>query len=62
MADIKLKNVSGSGADGTIGVSATGEKIRLIAIDDYSKFGLEVTSADGGTVTIYEVALTERVV
>lgn len=58
MADVKLKNVSGSGADGTIGVNGT-DKIRLIAIDDYSKMGLEVTTS-AGVATIYEVVLVER--
>ena len=36
------------------------DSVQVVFVDDYSALGLQVTDASGA-VTIYEVAITERV-
>lgn len=63
MADVTLgkkKNLLKVGAAEEVEVLNGTDTVKLIFVDDYSKLGLEVTTAAGAT-TVYEVAITERV-
>jgi hypothetical protein len=62
MADVTLgkkKNLLKVGAAEEVEVLNGTDTVKLIFVDDYSKLGLEVTTAAGVT-TVYEVSLTER--
>ena len=62
MADVTLgkkKNLLKVGAAEEVEVLNGTDTVKLIFVDDYSKLGLEVTTAAGST-TVYEVSLTER--
>lgn len=63
MADVilgKKKNIARVGSIEEIEVENGTDTVAISFIDDYSKFGLKVTTA-AGAVTYYEAALTERV-
>lgn len=62
MADVTLgkkKNLARVGQAEEIEVLNGLDTVKLIFIDDYSKMGLQVTTAEG-IESVYEVALTER--
>lgn len=62
MADVTLgkkKNLLKVGAAEEVEVLNGTDTVKLIFVDDYSKLGLEVTTAAGVT-TVYEVAIAAR--